>query len=274
MRIGMIGGGDTLAALGIAYEERLCRTPYGDASAPMRAGRYGPHEIFSMLRHGAGHRVAAHQVNYRANIWAFHEQQVDLLLGLSICGSLTTDIALGTLAIYDQIIDFTRTRRSTFYDDGTEVRNVDVGEPVCDRAHRARVVNLVQAAGVPCVDRGTMVVIEGPRFSTRAENQMFRVLGGSFITMSAAPEAFLARELGLCYVPMSLVTDHDVAGADRVTVDLIGQSVAAFRTRIPEAVSALLRGIDTFPAEGCTCCAGTANALPVHQLNTTGKQPD
>lgn len=269
MRIGILGGGDTLGALGIGYQEKFCSTPYGETSAPMRVGRHGPHEIISMLRHGPGHRVAAHQVNYRANVWAFHDLRVDLLLGVSICGSLTTDVALGTLAIYDQIIDFTRARRSTFYDLGTEVRNVDVGEPVCDGPHRARVIDLVREAGLLCVERGTMVVIEGPRFSTRAENQMFRVLGGDFITMSAAPEAFLAREVGLCYVPISLVTDHDVAGTERVTVDLIGKTVERFRSRVPDAVAALLRGVDSFPANGCTCCAGLPGAVPVERLNLT-----
>jgi 5'-methylthioadenosine phosphorylase len=225
----------------------------------------------TMLRHGPGHSVGAHQVNYRANIWAFHEQQIDLLIGASICGSLTPDVALGTLAIYDQIIDFTRMRTSTFFDQGTEVRNVDVGEPVCDGPNRARVLDCVRGAGLPCVDTGAMVVIEGPRFSTRAENRMFRVLGGQFITMSAAPEAFLARELGLCYVPISLVTDHDVAVSDRVTVDLIVRSVEQFRGRVPDAIAAILRALDTFPAQGCTCCAGVTGALAVERLNTTGK---
>jgi 5'-methylthioadenosine phosphorylase len=238
----------------------------------MRVGRHGAHEIVTMLRHGPGHQVAAHQVNYRANIWAFGDAKVDLLLGVSICGSLTPDVALGTLAIYDQIVDFTRTRPSTFFDRGTEVRNVDVSEPVCDGPRRRSVIALVRSAGLPCAESGVMVVIEGPRFSTRAENRMFRMLGGHFITMSAAPEAFLARELGLCYVPISLVTDHDVAGPDHVTADVIGRSVVQFRSRVPAAVAALLDKIDTLP-QVCACCTGPPGAVPVDRLNLTGTQP-
>lgn len=266
MRIGIIGGGDTLAALGIAYQESTCSTPYGETSAPMRVARHGAHDILTMLRHGPGHHIAAHQVNYRANIWAFHQQGVDLLLGVSICGSLTTDIGLGTLALYDQIIDFTRVRPSTFFDRGTEVRNVDVGEPVCHGPHRQALVDAVQSVALPAVTAGAMVVIEGPRFSTRAENQMFRRLGGHFVTMSAAPEAFLARELGLCYVPISLVTDQDVAGSEHVTVELIGKTVAQFRSRVPDAVGALLGRLDRV-APACTCCAGSPAPVPIQQLN-------
>jgi len=272
MRIGVIGGGDTFAALGIGYDEVPCETPFGATSAPMRCGRHGSHAIFSMLRHGGGHKVNAHEVNYRANIWAFQQQQVDLLLGISICGSLDPEVELGTLAIYDQIIDFTRSRRSTFFDQGSEVRNVDVGEPVCNGTSRPWVIERVRRAGLGYVDGGAMVVIEGPRFSTRAESRMFSLLGGRFITMSAAPEAFLARELGLCYVPISLVTDHDTAGAQRVTVELIGNSVAQFRDRVPSAVAALLADIDAFPPGRCCCCAGVAGAVPVDRLNLGGKR--
>jgi 5'-methylthioadenosine phosphorylase len=272
MRIGVIGGGDTLAAVGIGYDEVPCETPFGPTAAPMRCGRYGSHAIFSMLRHGGGHKVGAHQVNYRANVWAFHQQKVDLLLGASICGSLDPDVELGTLAIYDQIIDFTRARVSTFFDQGTEVRNVDVCEPVCGGSSRAWVIDRLRSGGLPFTDGGTMVVIEGPRFSTRAESRMFSLLGGQFITMSAAPEAFLARELGLCYVPISLVTDHDTAGADRVTVERIGNSVEQFRDRIPGAMAALLADIDAFRPRPCAGCIGAATPVPVDRLNLSGKR--
>src|SRR5207253_3210377 len=154
--------------------------------------------------HGRHHHLPPHRINYRANLWAFRSLGVERILGPCASGSLRADIGPGDLVVCDQLIDHTSARAATFFD-GPEVNHVSFAEPYCDQL-RSALCEAGRAEGAPVRDGGTVVVIEGPRFSTRAESRWFRSAGGDIVNMTQHPEAVLARELGICYAALAIVT--------------------------------------------------------------------
>lgn len=183
-------------------------TPYGRPSAPYVRGMLGDRQVVFLARHGRGHRINPSQIPFRANIHGLKQLGVTHLLSINAVGSLREDLPPRSAVVPDQIIDRTVHRERTFFDHGI-VAHVALADPYCD-AFRQSVIRHTKAAGADVHDGGTYICIEGPQFSTRAESNLYRQWGADVIGMTAMPEARLAREAGLCYASLSLVTDYDV----------------------------------------------------------------
>ena len=205
--IGIFGGSGFYELLPDVEEVEL-DTPYGPPSAPLVVGTIADRRVAFLPRHGRRHELPPHRIPYRANVWAMHELGVRRILGPNASGSLRADVELGEFVVCDQFLDRTRRREDTFYD-GPETTHVSAADPFCPEL-RALLVETARELGIPVRDGGTVVVVEGPRFSTRAESRWFQSLGADVINMTAYPECHLARELELCFANVSMVTDHDV----------------------------------------------------------------
>src|SRR5918911_124801 len=212
--IGIFGGSGFYSFLPDVAEVRV-HTPFGPPSDRLEGKR-----VAFLPRHGRDHSVPAHAVNYRANIWAFRELGVREILAPCSCGSLQAHIHPGDFVILDQFVDRTRGRADTFFD-GPETHHIGAAEPYCSRL-RALAAEKCRELEIPVHERGTMVVIQGPRFSTRAESAWFPREGWDVVGMTQYPEAILARELGICYTGIALVTDYDTGiaqGREPVSIE-------------------------------------------------------
>jgi 5'-methylthioadenosine phosphorylase len=187
-------------------EEFLPETPWGLPSDPIVLARLAGRRVAFVARHGRDHRFPPHRIPYRANLWALRELGVTQVLAPCAVGSLTRELGAGTLAVPDQLVDRTSGRAQTFYDEAAV--HVAFADPYCPTG-RATALDAARSAGWPAVDGGTLVVVEGPRFSTRAESGWFAGAGWTLIGMTGHPEAVLARELAMCYTAVCLVTDLD-----------------------------------------------------------------
>ncbi|MCC0097742.1 MULTISPECIES: S-methyl-5'-thioadenosine phosphorylase [Streptomyces] len=248
--IGVIGGSGFYSFLDDVSEVRV-DTPYGPPSDSLFLGELAGRQVAFLPRHGRSHKVPPHKINYRANLWALRSVGVRQVLGPCAVGGLRTEYGPGTLLVPDQLVDRTKSRAQTFFDgeplpDGTvpNVVHTTFADPYCPVG---RSVALAAARGREWepVDGGTMVVVEGPRFSTRAESKWHAAMGWSVVGMTGHPEAVLARELGLCYTSMALVTDLD-AGAETgegvshtEVLKVFGENVGRLREVLFDAVSAL-----------------------------------
>jgi 5'-methylthioadenosine phosphorylase len=203
--IGIIGGSGLYNLITIE-ESKMIDTPFGIPSAEIEIGDFNGKKVAFLPRHGKKHNIPPHMVNYRANIWALHSIGCDEILGINAVGSLKEELKPGDVVIPDQYIDFTKNRKLTFYD-GPEVIHISLADPFCPRINKE--LSSVSKKHGDTHDQGTYVVIEGPRFSTRAESKMFRQFG-DIIGMTLVPEINLADELGMCYSLIANVTDYDV----------------------------------------------------------------
>lgn len=204
--IGVFGGSGFYSFLQDT-EEVVMDTPYGAPSGPIVIGEVGGRRVAFLPRHGHHHQYPPHMIPYRANVWAMKELGVTHLLGPCASGSLQPDIGLGEFVVCDQYIDRTSARKDTFYD-GPHATHVSAADPYCATL-RGLLVDGCKELGIPVHDGGTVVVVQGPRFSTRAESKWFNHMGWHAINMTAYPECHLARELEICYANVSLVTDYD-----------------------------------------------------------------
>jgi 5'-methylthioadenosine phosphorylase len=188
----------------------IMNTPYGEPSSDFLSGRIGGVEVVLVSRHGKNHTITPTQVNNRANIYSIKELECTHILATTACGSLRDEIWPGDLIFPDQFIDFTRFRPNTFYGEFSpgELQHVPMADPF-DEGLRKLLVKEAVALGLAKHDTGTVITIEGPRFSTRAESKMFRAWGADIINMSTAPEAILANELGIPYAAIAMSTDYD-----------------------------------------------------------------
>jgi 5'-methylthioadenosine phosphorylase len=218
--IGVVGGSGFYEFLGDA-QEHVVDTPYGAPAAPVVTGMIGGHDIAFLPRHGRRHEFVAHRVPFRANLWAMHAVGVRSLIAPCSVGSLQPDLHPGQVVVVDQLVDRTWGRPDTFHD-GPPVHHQSFAEPY-DTGLRAALVAAGRRTGADVVDGGTMVVINGPRFSTRAESRWFREMGWHVVNMTGYPEAVLAAELGVRYAAVALVTDYDagVDGHEPVTMDAV-----------------------------------------------------
>ncbi len=217
--IGIFGGSGFYSFLPDVEEVRV-HTPYGPTSDKLAIATLEGKRVAFLPRHGRDHSVPAHAVNYRANIWAFKELGVKEILAPCSCGSLQTHIHPGDFVILDQFIDRTRGRADTFFN-GPETHHIGAAEPYCSRLRQVA-IETAREQGITVHETGTMVTIQGPRFSTRAESAWFTREGWDVVGMTQYPEAILARELGLCYTGIALVTDYDTGiaqGREPVSID-------------------------------------------------------
>jgi 5'-methylthioadenosine phosphorylase len=187
-------------------------TPFGTTSDLVTLGTYEGRKIAFIPRHGRGHQIPPHKINYRANIWALRELGVKQIVASSACGSLREDYEPGDFVITDQFIDRTKGRPDTFYEGG-QLCHISSADPVCTQLHDF-FVNHARKLALKVHPTGTYVCVQGPRFSTRAESKLFRRWGADIIGMTLYPECVLAREAEICYVSAAMVTDYDV-WADR-----------------------------------------------------------
>lgn len=259
--LGIIGGSGLYQMRGLTnIEERHILTPFGPPSDPVLLGTLNGKRVAFLARHGKGHRLTPSEVNYRANIYAFKVLGVRRIVSISACGSLRDDYAPGHIVIPDQIYDNTRLRERTFFGGGL-VAHVGVAEPFCPQlsplVHQA-----IKATGAPVHFGGTFVTVEGPRFSTKAESHVFRKLGFSLIGMTAAPEAFLAREAEMCYACMAHVTDYDVwhTSAEPVTVEMVIKTLNANTEYAQQAIVNLVAMLTKEPPP-CPCENALADAI-------------
>jgi 5'-methylthioadenosine phosphorylase len=230
----------------------------------VRVGTLGGRRVAFLPRHGVHHHLPPHRVDFRANVWAMREVGVTRLIGPCAAGSLQPDVKPGDFVVCDQLVDRTRGRADTYYD-GPSVHHVPFADPYCPELRRT-LVDAAAAEGVRVHDGGTVVVIQGPRFSTRAESRWFRDAGWHVVNMTQYPEAYLARELGICYATTALVTDFDaglegVAGVEPVTMDEV---LRVFDANLDRVRAVLFRALPEVPeTRSCACAEGlAADKLP------------
>jgi len=248
--VGVFGGSGFYSLIEDAQEVRIT-TPFGAPSSPAMVGEISGRRVAFIPRHGKEHSIPPHLINYRANLWAMKELGVGRIIGPCAAGSLQSHVKPGDFVISDQFVDRTKGRVDTFYD-GPIVTHVSAAEPYCP-VMRKTAVEKAQALGIDVHPKGTVVVIQGPRFSTVAESRWFAAQGWEVINMTQYPEGYLARELEICYCNIALITDWDAgtAGAEPVTNDEV---VRVFNENNEKLRSLLDSMIPALPMEReCSC---------------------
>ena len=251
--LGVIGGSGLYDLEGLEdVTEVSVETPFGAPSDTLTTGRLGDVGLIFVPRHGRGHRHSPSEVPYRANLWALRHLGAGWVLSVSAVGSLREKVAPGHVVIPDQVIDRTKgVRASTFFEDGA-VAHVQFGDPYCNELRRL-VAEAAWADGGHVHDGGTLVCMEGPQFSTRAESMLYRSWGASVIGMTVLPEAKLAREAELCYATLALATDYDCwrEGEEDVTVEAV---LAVLRDNAARAKRIVRKVVERLPdRRTCTC---------------------
>ncbi|KJK59213.1 purine nucleoside phosphorylase [Saccharothrix sp. ST-888] len=256
--LGVIGGSGLYALLDDVTEVAV-ETPYGRPSDSLFVGEVAGRSVAFLPRHGRGHSLPPHRINYRANLWALQSLGVRQVLGPCAVGGLRPEFGPGTLVVPDQFVDRTSGREQTYYDGlplpgggVPEVVHVSTADPYCPDGRVAALAAARDNAWEP-VDGGTLVVIQGPRFSTRAESRWFTGNGWSVVGMTGHPEAALARELGLCYTSLALVTDLD-AGVETGEGVTHAEVLAVFGRNVDRLRTVLFKALEGLPStRDCVC---------------------
>jgi len=256
--IGILGGSGFYSLLEDARELEV-ETPYGAPSAPLMVGEIQGVEVAFLPRHGAKHQFPPHTVPYRANLWAMKELGASRVIGPCAAGSLQRHVEPGHFVICDQLVDRTSGRADTFYD-GPETTHVSFADPYCPTMREAAITQ-AREQGITIHERGTVVVIQGPRFSTRSESKWFQSQGWEVVNMTQYPEAILARELELCFLNISLITDYDV-GVEGETEAVTHEAVIEVFQANNAALKELLhRVVPALPeARDCPCATALEGA--------------
>jgi len=244
--LGVIGGTGLYHFAGLEDIERhQVDTPYGKPSGDIVVGSVAGKRVAFLARHGEGHSIAPHRVNYRANVWSLHRVGARRIVGVNAVGGIRADMGPRALAVPDQIIDYTSGRLTSFCDaeDATEVKHIDFSEPYTATL-RAALIAGARAAGVAIVDGGCYGATQGPRLETRAEIARLRRDGCDLVGMTGMPEAALARELECDYACLALVANWAAGCGDEAEISLaeIFANLEAATAEVPKIVEALLRG--------------------------------
>jgi 5'-methylthioinosine phosphorylase len=207
--LGIIGGTGLTQLANLKITRRqLIRTPYGEPSGPLTFGELGGKSVVFLARHGSGHTIPPHGVNYRANLWALHSEGVRDIVAVATVGGIHADLGPGTIALPDQIIDYTHGRKNTYYDDVDKpVIHIDFTEPYCPRL-RGLCLQASRQSGEPLIDGGVYAAMQGPRLETAAEINKLERDGATMVGMTGMPEAVLARELEISYAAICPVVNH------------------------------------------------------------------
>jgi 5'-methylthioadenosine phosphorylase len=261
-RVGVFGGSGLYRLLEDVEHVELA-TPYGPPSDRIAIGTVEETEVAFLPRHGARHTLPPAAINYRANLWAMRELGVSRVLAPTAAGSLQPHVHPGDFVVCDQFVDRTWGRADTYYAEGPVVAHVSPADPYCPEL-RELAVSAARELEVTVHERGTVVVIQGPRFSTRAESRWFSSLGWDVINMTQYPEVVLARELELCYLNISLVTDYDVGlegveGVEPVSVAEVEKVFAGNNDRVRRLILSL---VPRLPVErSCPCARAMRGAV-------------
>lgn len=258
--LAFIGGSGIYSIPGLVnIEEHEFDTPFGSPSSPIVIGELEGQKIAFLARHGVGHQYSPSEINYRANIYALKSIGVKEIISISAAGSLREDYHPGELAVPDQLFDFTRDRKRTFFGQGL-VAHPGAADPFCSELSH-RIVEAVKQTGVKVHKGGSFITIEGPRFSTRAESNVYRSWGMSLIGMTTSPEAFLAREAEICYSVLVHITDYDVwhlsekAVSVEMVIEVLNKNVGVARQVIQNLVRMQSQSSD------CECQHAMQNAI-------------
>ena len=239
--LGIIGGSGLYDFPALEKKKDVVvHTPFGDPSSPIIIGELSGKSVAFLARHGIGHIYTPSEVNYQANIYALKSIGVDRIVSISACGSLREDYSPGQIVIPDQIFDFTHKRQRSFFGKGAVV-HISASDPFCPDLSN-EVYQAVLNTGATVHNSGTYITIEGPRFSTKAESNLYREWGMSIIGMTACPEVFLAREAEICYSTMAHVTDYDVwhMSEEPVTVEMVVRVLMANTEIAQKAIANLV----------------------------------
>ena len=245
--VGVFGGSGFYAFLEGGVEEVKIETPYGPPSGKIALGTVGGKRVAFLPRHGKDHALPPHKINYRANVWAMRSLGVGCLFGPTASGSLQKHVRPGDFVLCDQFVDRTTGRLDTFYD-GPVTTHVSAAEPYCPIL-RGHALSVMEAQGLSVHPSGTVVVIQGPRFSTVAESRWFANQGWEVVNMTQYPEGWLARELQIPYVNISLITDYDAGliGTEGIVPVTAGEMLRVFQENNARLRDALFAMIVTLP---------------------------
>ena len=254
--IGVFGGSGFYSFVDGLREVKI-ETPYGAPSDLVALGEVAGRRVAFLPRHGKSHSLPPHMINYRANAWAMRSLGVTRIIGPCAAGSLKASVKPGDFVVCDQLVDRTNGRKDTFYD-GPITTHVSFAHPYCPQM-RALAIGTIKQQGITVHERGTVVTIQGPRFSTVAESRWYSSAGWEVINMTQYPEAYLARELEMCYANIALITDYDVglegeAGIEPVTNESVIAVFNANNARVRDVLRAMIEGM---PTER-TCSCGSA----------------
>lgn len=249
--IGIIGGSGLYNLPGFKEEKKVAlKTPYGKPSDDYVIGRLSDRQVVFLARHGEGHGIPPHRLNYRANIWGFSDLGVERIIAVNAVGGISGELSPGDLVIPDQVLDFTSGRPSTFFD-GPDVVHVDFTHPYCPEM-RGAFMDGVYALGEKCHDGGVYVCTNGPRLETASEIGFYRQIGGTVVGMTGMPEAVLAREREMCYLSVSIVTNPaaGLTGRKLTTTEV----VETMKESLERLKRVLVEVIIRMPTErGCPC---------------------
>ena len=262
VKIGVIGGSGPYEMEGVDDVRRMAvRTPFGDPSDGIVVGSLEGVRVAFLARHGQGHRHIPSQVPYRANVYALKSLGVEQLISVSACGSLREHLHPGDMVVPDQLYDHTRLRVNTFFGEGLAA-HISVAEPFCPRLS-ALLAEAVEATGGTVHRGGSLITIEGPRFSTKAESSTFRRWGMDVINMTTCPEAFLAREAEMCYAVANGISDYDVwhESEEPVTVEMVIEVLNQNARLAQRAVAELVKRLASESGRACSCGDALGQAL-------------
>lgn len=270
--IGIFGGSGFYKFLENA-EQKEIKTPYGKPSSNFIVGEYAGKKVVFLPRHGEKHSIPPHKINYRANIWGMRELGVSQIFSPCAAGSLQAHVKPGDFVIADHYVDRTQGRADTFFEGEhsvpesglpAEVRHISQVAPYCD-CLRSLAITKCKELGINCHERGTVVVINGPRFSTAAESRWFSSAGFEVVNMTQYPEVVLANELGICFVNISLITDYDAGLEDQpgIKASNINEIMAIFKSNNERVRELLFKMIEAAPDEPCANCRKRAEEAKI-----------
>lgn len=255
--IGIFGGSGFYEYLK-DYQDLVIETPYGPPSDNIRLAQVGNKKVAFLPRHGRKHHIPPHAINYRANVWAMKSLDVNRIISPCAAGSLQTHIKPGEFVISDQFVDRTNNRKDTFYD-GPITTHVSVADPYCPEL-REIAIDSAKELNIGHHSKGTNVIIQGPRFSTKAESKWFTAMGWEVINMSQYPEVILCREMDMCIVNIALITDYDSGLVGDVEPVTHSEVIKVFTQNIEKIKALISNMIDKIPSERNKCkCAETVN---------------
>ena len=253
VEIGIFGGSGFYSFLETVEEVKI-NTPYGEPSDSLFVGKIEGRTVAFLPRHGRKHSIPPHKINYLANLWAMKEFGVSRIISPCAVGSLQKEIMPGDFVISDQYVDRTRGRIDTFYD-GPIATHVSAADPYCDEL-RELAIQATEANNVRCHKTGTIVAIQGPRFSTKSESKWFSSMGWSTINMTQYPEAHLARELEMCVVNIALATDYDCGLVNDVEPVSHSEVMNVFQQNLDKLRKVLFRLVALIPEKRLKCKCG------------------